>query len=310
MDTISLIICTRNRCAQLARIVGGLCRMTLPEQCIELVIVDNGSSDATRDIVSRFNAMAKLDIRYVFEGRQGLGRARNRGIEYSSGELLVFSDDDCIFDKEYFSQLPRLFDTQKYGYGGGQILLANQEDDERVANLKLSAVRDIPPYSSCLPPGVIQGANLIFSRKVFAVAGPFRDDMGAGTPFPCEDIEMACRASNHGFAGVLLPELVVYHDHGKRRNSPDALATLRDYDRGRGAYYASLLSEGRVDALDVWLRRIRNLENLSEQELRRLAREFRSAADFIDAQVFPPNVLLPVIHENNELFAGRRCRVP
>lgn len=294
MNSISLIICTRNRCAQLAKSLDSLGRMTLPDNLIEVVIVDNGSSDATRDVVNRFNAMAKLHTRYVFEERKGLGRARNRGIEYSSGELFVFSDDDCYFDDNYFWQLPKLFDTQKYGYGGGQILLANPEDDDRVANLKLSAVRNIPPYSYCLSPGLIQGANLIFSRKVFEVAGPYRNDMGAGTPFPCEDIEMACRASNHGFAGVLFPELIVYHDHGKKRNSPEALDTLLDYDRGRGAYYASLLCEGRVDVFDIWLRKIRNLDRLSEGELRQLSREFRAAADFIDRHFFPPGTsILP-----------------
>jgi GT2 family glycosyltransferase len=197
-------------------------------------------------------------------------------------------DDDCYFAKDYFGQLSKLFDMQKYGYGGGQILLANPEDDDRVANLKLSAVRHIPPYSYCLRPGMIQGANLIFAKKVFEAAGTFRDDMGAGTPFPCEDIEMACRASNHGFAGVLFPELIIYHDHGKKRNSPEALDTLLDYDRGRGAYYASLLCEGRVDIFDIWLRKIRNLDTLTERELRQLAREFRSAADFIDAHAFTP----------------------
>jgi len=288
MSTISLIICTRNRCVQLGKSLDCLGKMILPNNLLEVLIIDNGSSDATRDVVNYFNANVKLNVNYVFEDRKGLGRARNRGIEHSSAELLVFSDDDCYFDKEYFWKLSKLFDVKKYGYGGGQILLANPEDDDRVANLKLSDVRNIPPYSYCLPPGLIQGANLIFSRKVFEVAGSFRDDMGAGTPFPCEDIEMACRASNHGFAGVLFPELIVFHDHGKKRNSPDALDTLLDYDRGRGAYYASLLCEGRVDIFDVWLRKIRNLDKYSERELRQLAREFRSAADFIEAHHFPP----------------------
>ena len=286
MNSISLIICTRERCGQLAKSLDHLGRMVLPDNPVELIIVDNGSSDATRDVVNRFITRVRLDVRYVFEERKGLGCARNRGIECSSSELLVFTDDDCYFDTEYFQQLPKLFDPQKYGYGGGQILLAHPEDDDRVANLKLSAVRNIPPFSYYLAPGVIQGANLIFSRKVFEKAGLFREDMGAGTSFPCEDIEMACRASNHGFAGVLFPELIVYHDHGKRRNSPEALDTLLEYDRGRGAYYASLLCEGRVDVFEVWMRKIQNLERLSGGELRRLAREFRSAADFIDTQDF------------------------
>ena len=72
MSSISLIICTRNRCVQLAKSLDCLGKMTLPKNLVEVVIIDNGSSDATRDVVNCFNAKVRLDVRYVFEGRKGL----------------------------------------------------------------------------------------------------------------------------------------------------------------------------------------------------------------------------------------------
>jgi GT2 family glycosyltransferase len=257
-------------------------------------VIDNGSSDATQDVVAHFSAKVAQRVVYEYEGLPGLGRARNAGIRAATGDLLVFSDDDCFFDKNYFNHLPQLIDTQKYGYGGGQILLADERDDTRVANLRLKEVRIIPAHSYCLSPGIIQGANVIFTRRVFDVAGYFRDDMGAGTPFPCEDIEMATRASNAGFVGALFPDLVVYHDHGRRMNSAEALATLRDYDRGRGAYYASLILEGRVDVLDNWLQRYRAMPAMSCDTFAGLAREMRSAADLIDGRGLSPEFQVPV----------------
>ncbi len=55
---------------------------------------------------------------------------------------------------------------------------------------------------------------------------------------------MATRASMHGLRGVLLPELKVLHDHGRKRGSPEADRTVEGYELGRGAYYASLVVAG------------------------------------------------------------------
>lgn len=297
MTKVSLIICTRNRCAHLARNLAHLCTIGPPETLNEVIVVDNGSSDATPDVVAHFGARVAQPVLYVHEGKPGLGRARNAGIRAASGDLLVFSDDDCYFDDRYFDLLPQLIDPEIYGYGGGQILLADERDDPRVANLRLNGRRNLPANSYCLAPGVIQGANVVFTRRVFDVAGPFRDDMGAGTPFPCEDIEMATRASNAGFVGALFPELVVYHDHGRRKDSPEALSTLRDYDRGRGAYYASLLLEGRTDVFDDWLQRYRALPVIPRDSFAAMAREMRAAADLIDGCDLSPDWHVPKIEK-------------
>jgi hypothetical protein len=133
----------------------------------------------------------------------------------------------------------------------GTILLFDSEDDARVANLRIKSKR-VLPARSLLPTGSIQGANMFFLRSVFHTAGLFDERMGAGTEFPCEDIEMATRASLAGFVGIQIPEPVVHHHHRRKAGSPEADATVAQYDFGRGAYYASLIARGVPGVWDFW----------------------------------------------------------
>lgn len=118
-----------------------------------------------------------------------------------------------------------------------------------MANLILKS-KAIIPRQSFLPAGAVQGANMFFKREVFHRVGPFNAMMGSGTPFPCEDIEMAGRASLGGFTGAQLPSLIVHHHHGRKKFSVEAEDTVKSYDFGRGAYYASLL---RLNQKHIWV---------------------------------------------------------
>lgn len=289
---ISLVICSKDRAERLQQALARLLDLRLDGVSLELVVVDNASTDATVDVVRDFARVAPFDVRYCHESKPGLGAARNCGISQSRGDVLVFTDDDCYLAEDYFQVLISTACLDHCDYGGGQILAVHPDDDERVARLEFSEVRVIEPGSYFVAPGVIQGANIFFSRRVFEVAGLFREDMGAGTPFPCEDIEMVCRASNAGFRGMLLPGLRVLHDHGRRRDSPEAWRAIESYDYGRGAYYASLLCEGRLDVLKLWHQRYLALDGLNRDQLLKLARELKAAADFLGAQQFEDDVWL------------------
>ena len=291
---VSVVLCTRDRAERLALALERLAAVPLQGLALELVVVDNGSSDHTSHVIDAFAARAGFPVLACFEPLPGLGRARNCGIAEARAELLVFTDDDCFFDPDYFRSLLLHFDAKSFGFGGGQILPVNADDDERVATLRLQEPRLIEPHAYVLTPGLIQGANMFFRREVFDRVGVFRSDMGAGTPFPCEDIEMACRASNGGFVGLLHPEIKVFHDHRRRRDSPEALAVIDSYALGRGAYFASLVCEGRVDALSLWMNKYLGHTELGYHHLAMLAREMRAAADFIECLPLQPGLIVPV----------------
>ena len=283
---ISLLICTRNRAEQLRACLARLNEVIQPESPVEIVLVDNGSRDNTAAVIDSFLSSTKWDVSSIRAERQGLGHARNCGIRASSGDVIIFTDDDCYLEEKYFLNFLERFDPSSCQYGMGQILLYDPEDDARVANMRVEETVLIPPRSAVIPAGMVQGANMFFLRSVFEKAGLFNEEMGAGTQFPCEDIEMACRASHSGFSGKMLPGFTVYHHHGRKKNSPEASQTIRDYDFGRGAYYASLLARGVPNVWEFWQASFTQDKRItSVDSLDRLSRELAGASQYFELAV-------------------------
>jgi LPS sulfotransferase NodH/GT2 family glycosyltransferase len=247
---ISLVVCSHNRAGQLAKMLGKLNLADLTRNAIEVNLVDSASTDSTYELMCEFKKNNSFPVNIAQAERPGLGLARNVGIKIASGDVIVFTDDDCYLGANYFTSLSTLWDERSFQYGGGQVLMYDESLDPRIARLTIYRRQDIPP-NAILTAGSIQGANMFFAREVFQRAGLFDENMGSGTPFACEDIEMATRASIHGFRGVLLPELKVVHDHGRKRGSPEADRTVEGYDLGRGAYYAALFAAGYIQRSEL-----------------------------------------------------------
>jgi LPS sulfotransferase NodH/GT2 family glycosyltransferase len=243
LPKISVVICSRDRAGQLAEMLGRLDLADLTRNAIEVNLVDSASTDSTYEMMCEFKKKSSFAVNVAQSDRPGLNLARNVGIKIASGDVIVFTDDDCYIGADYFTNLSMLWDGLAFQYGGGQILMYDDSLDPRVASMTLERRQEIPP-NRILAAGSVQGANMFFGRVVFQQAGMFNENMGWGTPFACGDIEMATRASMHGFRGVLLPELKVLHNHGRKRGSPEANRTVEGYDFGRGAYYASLVVAG------------------------------------------------------------------
>jgi glycosyltransferase involved in cell wall biosynthesis len=236
---LSLIICTRNRCERLVRCFEAIQRIEF-ERLWELIIVDNGSTDATSVMVEGFIRVASFPIRYVFEPKLGLGNARNAGVAAASGEILVFTDDDCYPAPDFVRHVWSAFRDPSLGYVTGRILLHDRSD------LALAIQDyDLPvtfPGKSFIHPGGVQGANMAFRCQVLGEIGGFDPLFGAGSLFPAEDLDAANRASAAGSKGQYRPEIVVHHHHG--RKAPDAAAMWKSYGLGIGACYMKLFLRG------------------------------------------------------------------
>ncbi|MBY0276531.1 glycosyltransferase [Candidatus Binatia bacterium] len=123
---LSVIVCTHDRCAMLARLLGALIRQRAPRELRwEIVVVDNGSHDATRAVVARIAASAPVPIRYVFEPRVGLCVARNRGVRESAAPLLAFTDDDVVPEPDWLAELLAAVDAVPCEVVGGRIDVAS-----------------------------------------------------------------------------------------------------------------------------------------------------------------------------------------
>ena len=108
---VSVIIPTYNRALMICDAIESLSKQTLDANSFEIMIVDNNSTDNTKEVVEGcINAHNEHHIRYIFEPRQGDFFARNRGADEANGEYLVFSDDDALFDINYLETILGLFE--------------------------------------------------------------------------------------------------------------------------------------------------------------------------------------------------------
>lgn len=247
---LTLVICTRNRADSLERCLEALKRAAVPGGC-EVVVVNNGSTDRTAEVVAAFRGAAGFPVVAVREMRPGLSRARNRGLAAAAGGIVAFTDDDCAVAADYFAAMLAAFGDPGIGYVTGRVELASPGLGHTAVNER-TAPYDLPAHGY-VRTGRVLGANMAFRREVLAAIGGFDERLGSGTPFPVEDCDAAARASAAGWRGRYDPAVVVHHDHG--RTPAQVGETRRDYDIGRGAYHMKLLAHGgaRLAGVRGWL---------------------------------------------------------
>ncbi|MFE6040526.1 glycosyltransferase family 2 protein [Streptomyces sp. NPDC056452] len=100
---ISVVIPTRDKARHLERTLESLTLQELPDGTYEIIVVDNGSTDETPDVIDRYR---RLDprVRSVTVTQPNRALARNSGIAEATGEIVLFIDDDCICPRTLLHQ--------------------------------------------------------------------------------------------------------------------------------------------------------------------------------------------------------------
>jgi glycosyltransferase involved in cell wall biosynthesis len=270
---LSVVICTRNRASQLADTLRTLTTLRCPVPW-ELVLVDNGSTDKTQDVIRSY--ADSLSLKTFIEPQAGLSRARNKGWTLSHGDIVAFTDDDCYPADDFLFSIVDCFAEQAHlGFVGGRILLYDPKD-YRITIQERSQRHDLSP-GNFLPNGLIHGANFAFRRAALESVGGFDQRFGVGALFPCaEDLDILARMLARGWKGAYDPRPLVYHHH-RRKTELEALRLMKQYDRGRGAYYSKCILNPKL-CLPYLLRWCRAM---LQQPWRRTARELTAASEFL-----------------------------
>lgn len=125
---ISVIIPTYNRAKMLGITIESFVNQKYPKDQYEIIIADNNSSDNTIEVVKDWQKRSPVDIKYIFEQRQGVHYARNTAAKCAKFDLFYFTDDDMIADKELLTEIIKPFlwfennDKIKIGCAGGKVL--------------------------------------------------------------------------------------------------------------------------------------------------------------------------------------------
>ncbi len=235
---VSVIVCTRDRPQQLLRCLGSIASAAdaHAETAVEIIILENLSQPHLALDEGEVLRLARGRGRFVKLMEAGLSRARNVGIRLARGRLLVFTDDDCIMDVAFFTDLAQ-HAVQYDGdlFIGGRVKLADPDD----LPFTVKDVAESQEYNvSIHPGGFILGCNFVVSRHVVDNIGPFDTRFGAGAPFRAgEDTDYIIRAHLAGVRMRYVPDMCVLHQHGRKRLA-EIEELNRSYAFGNGALYA------------------------------------------------------------------------
>jgi glycosyltransferase involved in cell wall biosynthesis len=214
LTTVSIIICTRNHAASLQATLEGVKRAqavsTIPS---ELLVVDNGSNDATAAVVAGL-AGGPAPVRHILEPRTGQCYARNRGLSEARGEVMLFTDDDVKVPENWIEGMcAAIVAGEADGLAGGVVLADHLKGRAAEYEHWFAGTKGLSGES----PGRFVGANMAFGRHVLERVSGFDVELGPGALGFHDETLFAMQLQEAGYRirGALNVEVVHHFDESR-----------------------------------------------------------------------------------------------
>jgi glycosyltransferase involved in cell wall biosynthesis len=222
---VSVVVPVLNGAGTIGACLTSLERQDYPARRLEVLVVDNGSTDDTPRIVREHAA------RWLVEGKRGPARARNRGIEAGRGEIVAFIDADCLASTGWLRELVAGFEDSCVGAVAGEIVpFPPRTPAERYAG----RIRHLSPERYLRRPifPFAVTANLAFRREVFDTIGL----LDPASPRGGESTDICTRFLREtGLRLELAPRAIVFHRH--RTSAVELFRQQWGYGRGHAYLY-------------------------------------------------------------------------
>lgn len=210
-ELISVAICTYNRADCLRVSLETVTRQITGGIAYEIIVVDDDSTDATRQVVEEIAGKTPTPVRYVYlEGRRGLAYTRNRGVAEAKGDWIAFFDDDQIADPDWLKNLLAVAETHGAHCVGGSRRLDLPPGELAALGPTCRGLLGENVYSE--PPSILEGkelpttGNLLLSREIFHKVGGFDPRFTGG-----EDTDFLNRTRCAGFPIWTAPRAMCAH---------------------------------------------------------------------------------------------------
>lgn len=214
----TVALCTHNHADRLERTLADLTALRLPRAPIEFLVIDNGSRDATPDLLQGHRWPEGFNARVVREEKLGLSNARNRAVREARGEYIIFMDDDETADPEWLCAFERLIDDHSPDAFGGRIEVLFEDERPRwLTDDLLGFLGQLNRSDSVTPlidaDSYFHGGNFGFRKRAGEAVGDFDSMLGRrGTDNTGgEEVEFYRRLLSAGCKVWWTPHAVIHH---------------------------------------------------------------------------------------------------
>lgn len=234
---ISVIIPTLNRADSIALTLESLFHQTVAPEGYEILVVDNGSTDNTKDVAAvAIAAYPTHQVRYIYEPEPGLLSGRHRGAVEAKGEITIFVDDDIEADPGWLQSIIDTFEDPTVQLVGGKNLPkyeiappkwlegfwgSTPYGGRACGDLSLL---DLGDRSIDIDANYVWGLNFAIRKQILFELGGFHPDcISANLQHFQGDGEtgLTMKANQKGYRSVYQPQALVYHQVSKGRLTPE-----------------------------------------------------------------------------------------
>jgi len=198
LPEVSVIIPVYNRPEEIRTCIEGLLDQSYPADLYEIYVVDNGSTDDTREVVEEYPV--NLEIQNEIQSSYA---ARNTGIKASDGEIVAMIDSDCDPVEEWLENGVRTMRESEANLIGGNVEFTFT--DRKTASEVYDSINNMQVESGINERGVAKTANLFSQRKVFEQIGLFPKVKSGG------DVKWTRKATQNSFNLVYSEDAIVRH---------------------------------------------------------------------------------------------------
>lgn len=210
---LTVVVCTYNRSDILKYCLDSLQDQSMINLVFEVLIVDNNSTDDTKKVAAEYCGKNK-NFRYIFEEKQGLSHARNRGWKDSGADWVCYIDDDSYTGQNFFEEIFKTIEKDQFDMFGGVYLpwykygKPKWYKDEYVSNYK-----KIHDEGFLYGNEFVDGGIMVVKRKVIEETGGFSTDLGMkGYQIGYgEETEFQVRLRKKGKIIGFNPGITIYH---------------------------------------------------------------------------------------------------
>ena len=234
--SLSIIVCTFNRADLLNEALNSLVLQTADKNLFEVIIVDNNSTDTTR-IVAKDYALKHSNFRYVFEEKQGLSHARNRGYQESTSDWISYLDDDAKASKNYVERMLHVIKNYNFDCFGGVYLPWYKYGKPKWYKDRYGSNGFKLKRTGILLNDYASGGIIVFKRSVLEDFNGFSVSIGmsGGKIAYGEETKLQVKMRKKGYIIGFDPKLRIQHlvDHNKLKPS---WYILSSFAKGRDSW--------------------------------------------------------------------------